>query len=75
MKISQLGTSDLWLTPIGFGAWAVGGDNWAYSWGPQDDTTSIAAINKAIDLGRDWIDSAAVYALGYAEESDGKAGK
>ena len=75
MKISQLGTSDLWLTPIGFGAWAVGGNNWAYSWGPQDDNASIAAIHKAIDLGMNWIDTAAVYGLGHSEEIVGKAVK
>jgi aryl-alcohol dehydrogenase-like predicted oxidoreductase len=75
MKISQLGTSDLWLTPIGFGAWAVGGGNWAYSWGPQDDNASIAAIHKAIDLGMNWIDTAAIYGLGHSEEIVGKAVK
>jgi aryl-alcohol dehydrogenase-like predicted oxidoreductase len=75
MKISQLGTSDLWLTPIGFGAWAVGGGNWAMSWGPQDDNASIAAIHKAIDLGVNWIDTAAIYGLGHSEEIVGRAVK
>jgi len=75
MKISQLGSSDLWLTPIGFGAWAVGGGNWAMSWGPQDDNDSIAAIHKAIDLGVNWIDTAAIYGLGHSEEVVGKAVK
>jgi aryl-alcohol dehydrogenase-like predicted oxidoreductase len=75
MKISQLGTSDMWLTPIGFGAWAVGGGNWAMSWGPQDDDASIAAIHKAIDLGVNWIDTAAIYGLGHSEEVVGKAVK
>ena len=75
MKISQLGTSDMWLTPIGFGAWAVGGGNWAMSWGPQDDNDSIAAIHKAIDLGVNWIDTAAIYGLGHSEEVVGKAVK
>jgi aryl-alcohol dehydrogenase-like predicted oxidoreductase len=75
MKISQLGSSDLWLTPIGFGAWAVGGGNWAMSWGPQDDSASIAAIHKAIDLGVNWIDTAAIYGLGHSEEIVGKAVK
>ena len=75
MKISQLGTSDMWLTPIGFGAWAVGGGNWAMSWGPQDDNASIAAIHKAIDLGVNWIDTAAIYGLGHSEEVVGKAVK
>jgi aryl-alcohol dehydrogenase-like predicted oxidoreductase len=75
MKISQLGTSDLWLTPIGFGAWAIGGGDWAMSWGPQDDNASIAAIHKAIDLGVNWIDTAAIYGLGHSEEIVGKAVK
>jgi len=75
MKISQLGTSDLWLTPIGFGSWAVGGGNWAMSWGPQDDNDSIAAIHKAVDLGMNWIDTAAIYGLGHSEEVVGRAVK
>lgn len=73
MKISQLGISNMWLTSIGFGAWAVGGDNWAYSWGPQDDDASLAAIHKAIDLGVNWIDTAPIYGLGHSEEIVGKA--
>lgn len=75
MKISQLGTSDLWLTPIGFGAWAIGGGNWAMAWGPQDDNASIAAIHRAIDLGVNWIDTAAIYGLGHSEEIVGRAVK
>jgi aryl-alcohol dehydrogenase-like predicted oxidoreductase len=65
----------MWLTPIGFGAWAVGGNGGSFSWGPQDDDTSIAAINKAIDLGVNWIDTAAVYGLGHSEEIVGRAVK
>ncbi|MGH9599801.1 MAG: aldo/keto reductase [Terracidiphilus sp.] len=61
------------LTPIGFGAWAIGGGDWQYSWGPQDDNDSIAAIHRAIDLGVNWIDTAAVYGLGHSEEVVGKA--
>ena len=75
MKISQLGGSNLWLTPIGFGSWAVGGSNAPFSWGPQDDNASIAAIHKAIDLGVNWIDTAAVYGLGHSEEIVGRAVK
>ncbi len=75
MKLKQLGTSDMWLTPIGFGAWAVGGGDWAFSWGPQDDNASIAAIHKAIHLGVNWIDTAAIYGLGHSEEVVGKAVK
>jgi aryl-alcohol dehydrogenase-like predicted oxidoreductase len=75
MKISQLGSSDMWLTPIGLGAWAIGGGDWAFSWGPQDDKDSIAAVHKAIDLGVNWIDTAPVYGLGHSEEIVGRAVK
>jgi aryl-alcohol dehydrogenase-like predicted oxidoreductase len=64
----QLGNSDLHLTPIGFGAWAIGGGNWEFAWGSQDDQESIAAIERALDLGINWIDTAAVYGLGPSEE-------
>jgi aryl-alcohol dehydrogenase-like predicted oxidoreductase len=63
----------MWLTPIGFGAWAIGGNGWAMGWGAQDDNESIAAIHKAIDLGVNWIDTAAIYGLGHSEEIVGKA--
>lgn len=66
--LRTLGNSDLQLTSIGFGAWAVGGGDWAYAWGPQDDAESIAAIHRALDLGVNWIDTAAVYGLGHSEE-------
>lgn len=75
MILHQLGKTDLWLTRIGFGAWAIGGGDWAFSWGPQDDNDSIAAIHKAIDLGINWIDTAAVYGLGHSEEVVGNAVK
>jgi aryl-alcohol dehydrogenase-like predicted oxidoreductase len=65
----------MWLTPIGFGAWAVGGNGGAFSWGPQDDNASIAAIHKAIDLGVNWIDTAPVYGFGHSEEIVGRAVK
>jgi aryl-alcohol dehydrogenase-like predicted oxidoreductase len=68
MNTRKLGNSDLEITPVGFGAWAVGGGGWEYAWGPQDDTESIAAIHKALDLGVNWIDTAAVYGLGHSEE-------
>jgi aryl-alcohol dehydrogenase-like predicted oxidoreductase len=69
----KLGNSDLELTRIGFGAWAIGGGDWAFGWGPQDDADSIEAIHRAIDLGINWIDTAAVYGLGHSEEIVGKA--
>jgi aryl-alcohol dehydrogenase-like predicted oxidoreductase len=68
-----LGNSDLHLTPIGFGAWAIGGGNWEFAWGPQDDQESIDAIHQALDEGVNWIDTAAVYGLGHSEEVVGKA--
>jgi aryl-alcohol dehydrogenase-like predicted oxidoreductase len=68
MQKKQLGNSDMELTPIGIGAWAMGGGGWAYSWGPQDDAESIAAIHAALDHGVNWIDTAAVYGLGHSEE-------
>jgi len=67
-SLRTLGNSDLQLTPIGFGAWAIGGGNWEFGWGPQDDEQSIAAIHAALDLGVTWIDTAAIYGLGHSEE-------
>ena len=67
-NLRTLGNSDLHLTPIGFGAWAIGGANWEFAWGPQDDNESIAAIHRALDLGINWIDTAAIYGLGHSEE-------
>lgn len=68
MKTRQLGNSDLHVTSIGFGAWAIGGGGWAFGWGSQDDADSVASIREAIDLGINWIDTAAVYGLGHSEE-------
>ena len=68
----QLGRSDLHITTAGFGAWAIGGGGWAFGWGPQDDTDSIAAIRHALELGINWIDTAAVYGLGHSEEVVGR---
>lgn len=73
MQTQQLGDSDLHITPIGFGAWAIGGGGWAFAWGPQDDAESIATIHEAVDLGINWIDTAAVYGLGHSEEIVAKA--
>ncbi len=69
----QLGNSDLHLTAIGFGAWAIGGGDWQYAWGPQEDKHSIEAIHRALDAGINWIDTAAVYGLGHSEEVVGTA--
>lgn len=68
----MLGASGPQLTTVGFGAWAVGGD-WKYGWGPQEDVASIAAIHRAVELGINWIDTAAVYGLGHSEEVVGRA--
>jgi aryl-alcohol dehydrogenase-like predicted oxidoreductase len=68
METRQLGNSDMHLTRIGVGAWAIGGGGWAFAWGPQDDNESIAAIRAALDAGLNWIDTAAVYGLGHSEE-------
>lgn len=73
MQTRNLGNSDLAITPIGFGAWAIGGGDWAFGWGPQDDADSIAAIREALDCGINWIDTAAVYGLGRSEEVVAKA--
>jgi len=68
-----LGKTDLDLTRIGFGAWAIGGGGWEYGWGSQDDRQSIAAIHRAVDLGINWIDTAAAYGFGHSETIVGEA--
>lgn len=73
MHTRQLGNSDLQITPLGVGAWAMGGSGWAFSWGPQDDNDSIAAIRAGLDAGLNWIDTAAVYGLGHSEKVVGRA--
>ncbi|HEX9310337.1 MAG TPA: aldo/keto reductase [Gemmatimonadaceae bacterium] len=72
LPVRQLGTTDLNITRVGFGAWATGGGGWAYGWGPQSDDESLAAMNHAIELGVNWIDTAAVYGLGHSEEVVGR---
>ncbi len=67
-----LGTSGLEITTVGFGAWAIGGGGWAFGWGPQDDADSLATMRHAIELGVNWIDTAAVYGLGHSEEVVGR---
>jgi aryl-alcohol dehydrogenase-like predicted oxidoreductase len=68
MNTKRLGNSDLFITPIGFGAWAIGGSGWEFAWGAQDDGDSVATIWGALDTGINWIDTAAVYGLGHSEE-------
>ena len=75
LSLKQLGNSDLQLTAIGFGAWAIGGGNWDFAWGAQDDDASIGAIHQALDESINWIDTAAIYGLGHSEEIVGKAVK
>jgi aryl-alcohol dehydrogenase-like predicted oxidoreductase len=72
-ELCTLGNSDLHLTPIGFGAWAIGGGNWEFAWGPQDDNESVSAIQRVLELGVNWIDTAAIYGLGHSEEVVAKA--
>ncbi len=73
MQTRQLGNSDLYITPLGVGAWAMGGAGWLFSWSHQDDDASISAIHAALDAGMNWIDTAAVYGLGHSEEVVAKA--
>ena len=73
MKLRQLGNSDLQITTVGIGAWAMGGGKWEFGWGPQDDRDSISAIHEGLDQGLNWIDTAAVYGLGHSETVVGKA--
>jgi aryl-alcohol dehydrogenase-like predicted oxidoreductase len=73
MPLKRLGNSDLFITPVGFGAWAIGGDGWEFGWGEQDDKASVAAIHRAFELGVNWIDTAAVYGMGHSEQVVGYA--
>ena len=73
MKTRLLGQSDMSITRIGIGAWAIGGGQWEFGWGPQDDEQSIAAIHAGLDLGINWIDTAAAYGLGHSETVVGRA--
>src|SRR5215831_11461056 len=73
METRRLGNSDLHITPIGIGAWAIGGGGWNGSMGPQNDSDSVPAIHAALDYGLNWIDTAALYGLGHSEEIVGRA--
>jgi aryl-alcohol dehydrogenase-like predicted oxidoreductase len=72
MQTRKLGYSDLHPTTVGLGTWAIGGE-WQWGWGPQVDAESIAAIQRALDLGINWIDTAPVYGVGHSEEIVGRA--
>ena len=73
MQKRELGNTGMQITPVGFGSWAIGGDNWQFGWGTQDDGDAIAAIERAVEFGINWIDTAAVYGLGHSEELVAKA--
>jgi len=73
VETRALGNTGLHISPIGVGAWAIGGGGYAFGWGPQDDEESVAAIRRAVDLGINWVDTAPVYGLGRSEEVVGRA--
>ncbi len=73
LTTTQLGDTGLEITRVGFGAWAIGGGGWEFGWGPQDDDQSIAAIHRALELGINWIDTAAAYGFGRSEQTVGRA--
>jgi aryl-alcohol dehydrogenase-like predicted oxidoreductase len=73
LKTTSLGSTDLEITRVGFGAWAIGGGGWEFGWGPQADEESIEAIHRALELGANWIDTAAAYGFGHSEQVVGRA--
>jgi aryl-alcohol dehydrogenase-like predicted oxidoreductase len=73
LRASELGRTGLEITRIGFGAWAIGGGDWEFGWGAQEDEESIAAIHRALELGVNWVDTAAAYGFGHSEEVVGRA--
>lgn len=73
LETTQLGATGMEVTRIGFGAWAIGGGGWEFGWGPQEDDASVTAIQHAIELGVNWIDTAAAYGFGHSEEIVGRA--
>ena len=72
-KKRTLGSSGIEITTVGLGTWAIGGGGWLFGWGQQDDAASIAAIRRGVELGINWIDTAAIYGLGHSEEMVGRA--
>src|ERR1700730_15142837 len=73
LTTTQLGQTGLEITRVGFGAWAIGGADWEFGWGPQDDEQSVAAIHRALEQGVNWIDTAAAYGFGRSEQIVGRA--
>jgi len=73
LQTTQLGHTGLEITRVGFGAWAIGGGGWEFGWGAQEDEQSVAAIRRALELGVNWIDTAAAYGFGHSEEIVGRA--
>ena len=73
LKTAELGTTGLEISRVGFGAWAIGGGGWEFGWGPQQDDDSVAAIRRALELGVNWIDTAAAYGFGHSEQVVGRA--
>jgi aryl-alcohol dehydrogenase-like predicted oxidoreductase len=73
LATTELGTTGLEITRVGFGAWAIGGGGWEFGWGPQEDNESVAAIERALELGVNWIDTAAAYGFGHSEQVVGRA--
>ena len=73
MNTARLGSTGLEISRIGFGAWAIGGGNWEFGWGPQDDDEAVAAIHRALEAGVNWIDTAAAYGFGRSEQTVGRA--
>ena len=73
LTTAQLGSTGLQITRVGFGAWAIGGGGWEFGWGPQEDEQSLEAIHRALELGVNWIDTAAAYGFGHSEEVVGRA--
>jgi aryl-alcohol dehydrogenase-like predicted oxidoreductase len=73
VRTVTLGRTGVEITRVGFGAWAIGGSDWQFGWGEQEDEESAAAIRRAVELGVNWIDTAAQYGLGHSEEVVGRA--
>jgi len=73
LRTAELGSTGMEITRVGFGAWAIGGGGWEFGWGPQEDEDSVRAIERALELGVNWIDTAAAYGFGHSEEVVGRA--